>query len=321
MVDLYNVFVTQHVWFLIDIFVDYGVFLCLSLGCYITLMSGQISIGHGGLASVGAYLTAVLTVNFGASVWLSIPLAGLAGAAAGLVIAYMMALRLEGMYLAIGTFAFGEGLAVFWQNTDYVGGALGFVRVPQVTDLGLILIVLGIISFFLWRFEKSHLGRAFRATFDDEWTAMAMGVNIDRVKIYAWVLGGFITGIGGALYAHNLTVVRPNNFIFDYAVLILLAPCLGGYYTYWGTYIGAGIIQFAPWILNVTEPLNKRIFYSTLYVIIMVWRPEGIVGRQGVGMPLVLRKLFKQKSIDEMRHDREIVATWADRSRARRQTE
>ncbi len=316
--EFYQVFMTQHLWFLHDLLIDYGVFLCISLGCYLTLMSGQISIGHGALASVGAYLTAILTVNLGFPVWLSMPLAGLAGAAAGLIIALVMALRLEGMYLAIGTFAVGEALVVAWRNIDYVGGALGFLRIPNATTIWHVLIVIGAVTVLLWRFEKSHLGRAFRATFHDEWTAMAMGVDVERVKIYAWTMGGFITGIGGALYAHNLGVLRPVNFAFDYAVMILLAPTLGGYYTFWGTYIGAAIIVFAPWILNVTNPNYKRIFFAMLFVIIMVFRPQGIIGWQGVRTPAVLKRLFRDSSLEPHTEDREIVAAWSEERRARR---
>lgn len=294
--ELYRAFATQHLWFLHDLLVDYGIFLCISLGCYLTLMSGQISIGHGALASVGAYLTAILTVNLGFPVWLSMLLAGAAGAAVGLVVALTLALRLEGMYLAIATFAVGEILVVAWRNMDYVGGALGFLRIPLATTIWHVAIVVGAVTLLLWRFERSHLGRAFRATFHDEWTAMAMGVDVERVKIYAWTLGGFITGIGGALYAHNLGVLRPVNFAFDYAVMILLAPTLGGYYTFWGTYIGAAVIIFAPWILNVTDPNYKRLGFAALFVIIMVFRPQGIIGWQGSRKPAVLRLLFRDRA-------------------------
>ena len=277
--------------FLLNILTDYGVFLILALGCYFTLMAGQISIGHGGLAGIGAYTTAVLTAKLGFPPYVGIPLAGAAGAVAGLAVAYLMAMRLKGMYLAIGTFAFGEAMSVAWINTDYVRGAVGMIGIPPVTDFKLVLAVVAIVSFALWRFEASHMGRAFRATFDDERAASALGVNITFVKALAWSMGGFITGIGGALYAHNLSVIRPDQFAFDMSVLVLLAPCIGGYFTFWGTYIGAGVIILAPWILNLVHPLDKRIFFAALYVIIMLWRPDGIIGREGVRLPAILRLL------------------------------
>ena len=78
--------------------------------------------------------------------------------------------------------------------------------------------------------------------------------------------------------------------------MILLAPTLGGYYTFWGTYIGAAVIIFAPWILNVTDPNYKRLGFAALFVIIMVFRPQGIIGWQGSRIPAVLRLLFRDRA-------------------------
>ncbi len=283
--------------FIINLLTDYGVFLVLALGCYVTLMSGQISIGHGAFAGIGAYGSGVVTAKLGFEPYVGIPLAAVAGAVSGLLVAYLMALRLKGMYLAIGTFAFGEAMAVVWLNTDYVRGAIGLIGIPAVTDFTLVYTIIAIVSFFLWRFEKSYMGRAFRATFDDELSASAVGVNVRFVKVLAWSLGGAITGLGGALYAHNLSVIRPDQFAFDMSVLILLAPCIGGYFTFWGTYIGSAVIVFAPWILNFVNPLDKRIFYAVLYVLIMLWRPDGIIGRRGPRMPAVLRLMWRPRGL------------------------
>ncbi len=126
---------------------------------------------------------------------------------------------------------------------------------------------------------------AFRSVFDDEVTAASLGVNVARVKILAWAFGGMITGIGGALFAHRLGVIRPDNFAFRFSILILLAPCIGGFRAFWGTYVGAAVIVWAPWVLNVTNPLNKQIFFGLIYVLLMVWRPEGVIGRQGLCWP------------------------------------
>ena len=272
----------MDIYLLLDLLVDYGVFTVMALGTYITLSAHQISIGHGALAGIGAYTTAVLSVKFGVPVVLSVVAAGLAGLLGGLLIAYVVALRLKGMYLAIGTFAVGEALAVFWLNLEYVGGALGFLRIPVITDLWLVYSIIAVLTFLLWRFEKSNMVLAFRAVFDDEVTAASLGVNVARVKVLAWAFGGLITGIGGALFAHRLSVIRPDNFAFMFSILILLAPCIGGFRTFWGTFVGSAVIVWGPWILNVTDPLNKRIFIGLLYVVLMVWRSEGVIGRQGL---------------------------------------
>jgi branched-chain amino acid transport system permease protein len=264
----------------------------MALGAYVTLMARQISIGHGAIAGIGAYTTAVLTVKLGLPVFLSVPLAAVTGVVTGLLIAYGMALRLKRLYLAIGTFAFGEAMVVIWLNTNYVGGALGFIGIPVITDVVLVYVIIAVLTLVLWRFEKSQLCLAFRAVFDDEVSAAAIGVNVARVKVMAWAIGGGIAAVGGALYAHSLSVIRPDEFGFAMSVLILLAPTIGGYRTFWGTFVGAAVIVFAPWMLNIADPLNKRIFYGALYIVMMVWRPDGLIGQRGLRWPAMLRTRF-----------------------------
>src|SRR5262249_1219935 len=157
------------------------------------------------IAGVGAYTTAILSVKFGVPVVLSVPLAAMTGILAGLLIAYGMALRLKRLYLGIGTFALGEAMVVAWLNWGYVGGAFGFLRIPVLTDVGVGYGIVAGLTFLVWGFEKSHQGLAFRAVFDDELPAAAMGVNVTRVKMLAWTMGAGITAVGGALYAHSLS--------------------------------------------------------------------------------------------------------------------
>jgi branched-chain amino acid transport system permease protein len=287
----------------LDILLEYGVFLVIALGCYLTMMAGQLSMAHGALASIGAYATAVITVNLGLPVWVGLIAGMIGGALGGLFMTYVAAYRLVGMYLAIATFAFAEGLAVVWRNIEYIGGTLGIVGIPIVTSLWLLALLIATISFFLWRFEKSYLGRAFRATFDDERIAEAMGVNLRYVKLLAWTSGGAIAGIGGALFAHNIGVIRPDNFQVQFSVLILLAPIIGGYTRFYGVFIGAFVIIWAPHILtlvvpqlNLTNPETKTVFYGLLYIAFMLWRPDGVIDRAGFRLPKVFRLLLRTPS-------------------------
>ncbi len=278
-------------WFYIhDLLIDYGIFCIMALGAYFTLSAHQISLGHGALAGIGGYLTAILSTNLGVPVAVSISLAALCGALGGLIVAYFIALRLKGMYLAIGTFAFGEAMVVLWFNWEYVGGALGFLRIPYVHNIWLIYGILAVLTYALWSFERSTMVIAFRAAFDDEVTAASFGINVRSIKIMAWGVGGFVTALGGALFAHSLSVVRPDNFAFAFSIMLLLAPCIGGFRTFWGTYLGAAVIVFLPHIVNVADPINKRIFFGLAYIALMLWRPEGVIGRQGLRLPEWLRR-------------------------------
>ncbi|MBM3510994.1 MAG: branched-chain amino acid ABC transporter permease [Alphaproteobacteria bacterium] len=282
--------------YVLDILLEYGVFLIIALGCYVTMMAGQLSMAHGALASLGAYATAVITVELGLPVWLGVVAGMVAGALGGLFMTYVVAYRLVGMYLAIATFAFAEGLAVVYRNIEFIGGTLGIVGIPIVTSLPLVAAVIAVVSFFLWRFEKSFLGRAFRATFDDERIAEAMGVNLRYIKLLAWTVGGGISGIGGALFAHNIGIIRPDNFQVQFSVLVLLAPIIGGYTRFYGVFIGAFVIIFGPHILNITEPETKTVLYGLLYIAFMLWRPDGVIDRAGFRLPKVFRLLLRTPS-------------------------
>lgn len=282
--------------YVLDILLEYGVFLIIALGCYVTMMAGQLSMAHGALASLGAYATAVITVELGLPVWLGVPAGMVAGALGGLFMTYVVAYRLVGMYLAIATFAFAEGLAVVYRNIEYIGGTLGIVGIPIVTNLPFVGAVIAVVSFFLWRFEKSYLGRAFRATFDDERIAEAMGVNLRYIKLLAWTVGGGISGIGGALFAHNIGIIRPDNFQVQFSVLVLLAPIIGGYTRFYGVFIGSFVIIFGPHILNITEPETKTVLYGLLYIAFMLWRPDGVIDRAGFRLPKVFRLLLRTPS-------------------------
>jgi len=297
-----------------DILLEYGVFLIIALGCYVTMMSGQLSMAHGALAGIGAYATATISYTWGLPPLLGLFAGMLGGVVGGLFLTYVVSFRLFGMYLAIATFAFNEALAVVWRNVDFVGGTLGIVGIKMIDeilpihiwepidDLWILIIVVALVSFFLWRFEMSYLGRSFRATFDDERIAEAMGVNLRRVKMLSWVIGGAIAGLGGALYAHNIGIIRPDNFQIPFSVLVLLAPVIGGYTRFWGVYVGAFIIVFGPhicdWVrdyigagLNGNAPETKMMLFRGLYVGVTLWRPDGLADRRG----------FPRKSVNVFR--------------------
>ena len=264
--------------FLLDIVADYAIFTVMALGLYVVLMSGQVSLGHAALFGVGAYASAVLTVNFHLPFALALPLAGVAGAGAGALVAALVARRLRGMYLAIATFALDEALITLALNSEYLGGAVGFPRIPLRTNLTVLVVVNGLLMFLLWRFERSRFGASFRAVADDDVAAATVGVNVTFMRVLAWIAGGFMTGLGGALHAHRVGIISPTEFGFSTSVAILLAPVIGGARTFWGTMLGAAVIAFLPWVLTVTEVESRLMLYGAMYVLIMIFRPEGLIG-------------------------------------------
>ena len=116
--------------FALDLLTDYGVWLLFGLGLHILMLCGQLSLGHGAIVGIGAYSAAIMTVKLGVPYYAVIPLCALVGAASGFIIAVVIASRLSGIYLALGTFALGEAIITFWLNVDYVGSAIAFTAFP-----------------------------------------------------------------------------------------------------------------------------------------------------------------------------------------------
>lgn len=266
--------------FLIDLATDYGVLLVIALGLHVIMLSGQASMGQAGIAGIGAYLAAIMSVKLGFNFYLTLFLAMMGGAVVGVGISYLMALRLKGMYLAIGTFALGEAVITIAININYIGGAIGFPGIPFLTTLPVVAVIVAVLLLLLHRFERSRLGLSFRAVRDSDVVAGTVGVNVHLMKTLAWTIGCAITALGGALHAHRIGIVAPSEFTFLFSVQILLAPILGGTHRFWGTVVGAFIVYFIPWLVYVLQPEDRLMLYGALLMLIMAYRPQGLLGKK-----------------------------------------
>jgi branched-chain amino acid transport system permease protein len=267
----------QFTWsFVIDLMADYGLFLVICLGLYVLMIAGQVSLGHAGLVGLAAYTSAVLVVRWGVPFELALPLVIAVGAASGAVYAYLLALRLGGFYLAVGTFALGEMMINIWLNSDYLGGAMGFVEIPFRATAPVIGLSVAAVIYVVWRIENSRFGHAFRAIRDNEVVAGAMGIDVRRMKLLVWMIGGAIAGLGGALDAHRVTVLQPTDFGIYFSIQILLAVLLGGLGSFWGTVLGAATVSLLPWMITTGDPRDRLMIYGLIIVALMVFRPQGL---------------------------------------------
>ena len=252
--------------------------ISIILGVSLNLINGftgQFSLGHAGFMAVGAYTGAILTMKFGFPFPATLLCGGLAAAVVGLVIG-LPTLRLRGDYLAIATLGFGEILRVLFINWSYVGGAGGMVVTQRYTNFHWVyaMTVLTIIVIRNW-LQSAH-GRACVAIREDEIAASSMGINTTLYKVAAFILGSFFAGVAGVLYAHVL---------YRYSGLLRF-PQVGGnpHYRRIGRYgqyqwFGVGrhchharIGDFTPW------PYLRMILYSLALIIVMVYRPGGLMG-------------------------------------------
>lgn len=254
-----------------------GINIIMALGLNITTgVTGQLSMGHAGFMSLGAYASAILTMKLGAPFWLALLAGALVAAAFGFLIG-LPALRLEGDYLAIVTIGFAEIVRVFFLNFEPGGKAVGLSGIPKETGFTLVFIITVAVICLTTLLLKSRLGRAFYALRENEIAAAACGINTTSLKVWSFVIGAFLGGLGGALYAHYMYFISPQDFDFNRSIEMLNMVVLGGLGSIPGTILGACILTALPEMLRIVADY-RMLFYGALLVLLMIFRPNGLLG-------------------------------------------
>jgi branched-chain amino acid transport system permease protein len=293
---------------------DYYYRILIMAGVNITLavslnlingFTGQFSLGHAGFMAIGAYLSAIVSTYMLSHGWESAGINGIIVLTIGLVAGGLFAalgglavgiptLRLRGDYLAIATLGFNEIIRVIIQNVDfridgtsYVGGARGF-SVTQLSDFTSVFLVAALAVWLVENLVNSTYGRGFLAVRDDEVAAEAMGVNTTKFKVQAFTIGAFFAGVGGGLYAHFNNFLSPNDFTFLKSIDIVVMVILGGMGSTVGVILAAIVLTILPEVLREFASY-RMIIYSLLLIILMIARPQGLLG------PEVVKTLLKRK--------------------------
>ena len=258
------------------VLIGINIILAVSLNL-ITGFTGQFSLGHAAFMAVGAYMSAIMTVKFNYPFAAAVILSAIAAAFVGLLIG-IPTLRLKGDYLAIATLGFSEIIRILLLNIEYVGGASGFNDIPQYTNWTWIYFsVIGTVV-LIKNFINSYAGRACIAIREDEIAAEAMGINTTLYKVLAFVIGAFFAGIAGALYANYFYFIKPGNFGFMKSIDILVIVVFGGMGSITGSIIGAIVLSIISLFLQ-NIPELRMVIYSIILFLIMVYRPDGIMGK------------------------------------------
>ena len=295
-----------------------AVILAVSLNL-ITGFTGQFSIGHAGFMAVGAYASVFMTVYFsqgletsltslvGATVAQSIVFllviifGALVAALAGLVVG-IPSLRLRGDYLAIVTLGFAEIIRIIILNIDRVGGATGFrgavapwegrAIIPQYANFiwigGFAIITIVVV----YNIVNSDVGRALISIREDELAAEAMGVNTTRYKVISFVISSAFAGVAGALFGHFRQFLHTNDFQFIKSIEIIIMIVLGGMGSITGAVLGAIVITILPELLRkLPGDLYgyRLVIYSALLILIMLTRPQGVMGAKEFGLSWLKR--------------------------------
>ncbi len=248
---------------------------------YAVLMAGQLSLGQAGLASLAGFSATVVVPEE--------PIAGLtplvigipAGMLVGAVVAFLLGLpvmKLRGVFLAIATLAFGEMVRVLLINMAWTGGAQG-TSVPKLVTPGIAWGALLLVAYWFWRLSGSRLGRALAAIREDELAARAMGVDISRYRMTAFVTSGAIAGMYGVLIAYFSRLIVPDDFGFGAAVDGLVTAVVGGSLLFIGPVLGSGFLTLIPEIqraAGVEAGWIRPFLSGALLLLVILFLPGGL---------------------------------------------
>ena len=255
----------------------------------LTGYNGQISLGHGAFYAIGAYTSAILMHHFGVSYLWTIPAAGLVTLVIGFLFG-IPALRLEGLYLALATFALAIATPQILKRFEYwTGGVQGIVLAEPQAPFGLPLtkdqwlyylsmIILVILLLIGWNLLRGRIGRAIIAIRDNHIAAESMGINLPLYKSLTFGVSAMYTGIAGALGAIVVQYVAPDSFDVFLSISLLTGVIIGGLASISGAVFGAFFIQFVP---NYTQKISDAApwaIYGIFLIIFMYAMPTGING-------------------------------------------
>jgi len=277
-----------------------GIYIILTVSINLIIgYAGQVSLGHAAFYGIGAYASALVSLNlnfpFVAAALVAMLAAGICGLALGLP-----TLRLKEDYLAIVTLGFGVIVDLVFLNLGITGGPDGLPGIPAPGIFGLsfrqpwlylllVIVTVILVLIFTYRLVDSYHGRALRAIRDHEITAQVMGINTPAYKVFIFTLAAALAGLAGSLYAHYITFINPETFALHTSILILTMVVLGGMGSILGSVLGAVILTILPEMLRQAHAYQDLI-YRALLVVLLIWRPEGILGRGKLSLKFLKRE-------------------------------
>jgi branched-chain amino acid transport system permease protein len=260
--------------------------------------TGLFSIGHAAFLGVGAYTQAVF-VNMGVPFPIALLLAGTLSAAVGVIVG-LPALRVKGIYLGIATLSFGFIVVEVLARWESVTGGNSGIHVKHPNLFGvsvdsaagfyfLCLVITVLATLGILNLLRSPTGRAFVAIRDSEISAQSMGIHLARYKTLSFSISAALAGIGGALYAHKLTFISPDQFDILQSIDLLLMVVIGGLGSVHGAFLGAIFLISMPQLISLTKdylpaavgqaPGLQGLVYGTVLIAFVLFEPLGLYGR------------------------------------------
>lgn len=261
-----------------------GINIIAALGVSIlTGYTGLFTIGHAGFMALGGYVSAVLIKEFS----VPFPLALIAGGLFAGLISFIVGIpsfrsRLRGDYFAIATLGFSEAIRLLLNNIKtlgpiQLGGSFGYSIPPNTLNVPIVVIIVGLMLFFAHMFVTSQYGKNCIAVGQDETAAEMMGVNLMRTKLIALFISAFYAGIAGGMMGMFFAYQSPSFYNITASSNLLAAVVFGGIQSLIGPFITAFVLVAVPQLLLELESW-RLIAYGFLFVLVMVFRPQGLLG-------------------------------------------
>lgn len=276
----------------VQILMGIGISIIMALGTNLILgFSGQFSLGQAGFMAIGAYATAILTKTM--PTYAGFYISMIVGAVVAAVIAIIVGiptLRLKGDYLAIATLGVAEIIRIAIINGgDLTNGAAGMTGVLQYTTWPVVFIFVVLITVLMTNFLRSPMGREVLAVREDEIAAESMGVNTTKIKVIVFVFAAMVSAIAGSLFVGYIGAVAPKDFTILKSIDYLIIAVLGGLGSITGTIVAAIVLGILNMYLQNFSEL-RMIIYSLALILVMVFRPGGLLGTK----ELFLSKFFSK---------------------------
>ncbi|MAL78784.1 MAG: branched-chain amino acid ABC transporter permease [Sneathiella sp.] len=282
-----------NLFILISIYSILGVTLNFIMG-----YAGIYSLAHAVFFGVGAYAGSFMAMHFNASIFVTLPVAMVAGGLLSLILA-LPALRVRGEYFVAASLGLQVlAVTIFSEWKGVTGGIGGLIGIPPLDIAGfeifkpsqfifVTVVALVIILFIINRLVHSSFGRSLRAIRDSESAAAAFGKNVPLIKTISVVISSALTAVAGVLYASYLSFINVESFMLDTSVLIMAMVIIGGTGTQAGPIVGAALLLILPSLISYLDFLPQteigsiqQIIYGLGMALLMIYRPGGIVGRK-----------------------------------------
>jgi branched-chain amino acid transport system permease protein len=271
--------------------------IILSSSLRLVSLSGQMSLAHGGMVTIGAYISALLAMKAGLSFWVSMPIAGLGAALIATLVGFPF-VRLKGIYFSIVTVFFSEMVVLTAQQWESLtGGSGGVFAIPKpgkiaffnilIVDfsskvhyyyLALAMMIVSLIILYL--VEKSRIGLTLRGIKQTDSLAESVGINTRGYKVLAFAIGCFFAGLVGANISHYISAFSPDTFGFLFTIYILVYMTVGGAESFAGPVLGALVLTILP---EATRAFKEYVpfFFAAVLIAVIFFVPDGMAGLAG----------------------------------------